>query len=258
MPSERSRIIASTVILPEGGSGSAVRLDLWLKGQFPELSRTALQEMIATGRVHVNGQQPKKRLVVTPGDEVAVDFPIEHPVILEAEKIPLSVVYEDEWLLVVNKPAGMVVHPAPGHQSGTFLHAILGSLSKELVEEGSSRPGIVHRLDKDTSGLLIAAKERSTHEQLTRAFAARQVKKEYVAVCRGMPGNGLFNDWLGRDPDHRQRFAVVAPASGKEAITTCKTVATTDGYDSTSSPTPSPGGTGRTGRRRFPTAPRAW
>ena len=171
--------------------------------------------------VRVNGlaiSRPAHKLKA--GDEVAVDVPAPRPSTVEAEQIPLTVVYEDADLLVIDKPAGMVVHPAPGHSGGTLVNALLAHVPGIELDMGDeARPGIVHRLDKDTSGLIVAAKRRSAHEALSSQMAARTMLKEYIAVVVGTPRppQGLVDAPIARDPRDRQRMAVVA--SGRHART---------------------------------------
>jgi 23S rRNA pseudouridine1911/1915/1917 synthase len=154
------------------------------------------------------------------GDRVTVSVPAPEPTTLRAEEIPLTVVYEDVDLLVIDKPAGMVVHPAPGHASGTLVNAVLGHVPNlELNMGDEARPGIVHRLDKDTSGLLVVAKRRGAHEALTRQMAAHKMHKEYIALVDGHPKPvmGVIDAPIARDPRDRHRMAVVA--GGRSART---------------------------------------
>ncbi len=198
----------------EGG----LRLDRFLTDRLGGLSRSAVQRLTAEEQVTVNGRPVKAGYKVRPGDVVAVDLPAEEPQKPTAEAIPLAVVYEDETLLVVDKPAGMVVHPAPGHPGGTLVNALLARYP-ELATDGEGWPGIVHRLDRDTSGLLLVAKEEKGRLALQRQFKARRVRKFYLALLDGclQPPRGRIEAPLGRDPHRRQRFAVVP--GGREAIT---------------------------------------
>lgn len=198
----------------EGGA----RLDRFLADRMAGLSRSAIQRLIDEGQVTLNGKPVKAGYRVRPGDVVAAHLPTEEPPEPVAEAIPLAVVYEDEWLLVVDKPAGMVVHPAPGHVSGTLVNALLAHCPA-LAAGGEERPGIVHRLDRDTSGLLLVAKEERVRRALQRQFKTRQVRKVYLALLDGslQPVRGRIEAPLGRDPHHRQRFAVLP--DGREAVT---------------------------------------
>lgn len=194
------------------------RLDSFLADRL-ELSRTRIQKLIAAGHVMVEGEVPKKSEDVVPGTTVRVRVPPPREVSMEAEDIPLEIVWEDADLAVVNKPAGMVVHPAPGHRSGTMVNALLHHLDDLSGVGGRLRPGIVHRLDQDTSGLLVVAKNDMAHQGLTDALRKRRVKRLYRAASWGhLDQDRLEVDApIGRDPRHRQRMAVVE--GGKRAVT---------------------------------------
>lgn len=200
------------------------RLDKILARRFKEVySRTYFQYLIDEQLVLLNGIPVKKRIKPQEGDEIEVEFAVTPEIQLSPEAIPLSIIYEDEHLLVVNKPAGMVVHPAPGNWTGTFVNALLyhcGSLPHST--SAPLRPGIVHRLDKETSGVLVAAKTLEMQQKLTALFASRQVYKEYLAICIGNPPEGEINAPVGRHPIHRKQMAVVP--SGKQAISYCHTI----------------------------------
>jgi 23S rRNA pseudouridine1911/1915/1917 synthase len=205
------------------------RLDKILSARFQNVkSRTYFQDLIEKGQVLLNGKVVKKRCKPKTDDEIEINFMITPEIGLNPENIPLNIVYEDEDILVVNKPAGMVVHPAQGHWSGTFVNALLYHC-KELFKGDSlvnskgtySRPGIVHRLDKDTTGLLIAAKNSTAHERLVQMFAERRIHKEYVAICVGNPGVKEIKNNIGRHPVHRKLMTVV-DVGGKEAVSLCK------------------------------------
>ena len=199
-------------------SGEKDRLDRFLAAQVPELSRSAAQRLIEAGQVTVNGEPVKASYKTRPGDRVVVLLPGDEPLKLVAEAIPLQIVYEDTDLLVVDKPAGMVVHPAPGHSSGTLVNALLARYP-ELAVAGGDRPGIVHRLDRDTSGLIVVARNDRTRRALQRQFKERQVHKAYVALLEGhlQPAWGRIEAPIGRDPHHRQRMTVLP--GGREALT---------------------------------------
>lgn len=199
------------------------RLDKLLARRFQEVySRTYFQHLIEEGLVLLNGVSVKKRIKPQAGDEVEVEFAALPEAQLLPQEIPLSIIYEDETLLAINKPAGMVVHPAPGNWSGTFVNALLGYCQGLEQEKASLRPGIVHRLDKETSGLLIAAKTVDMQQKLIALFASRQVYKEYLAICVGHPSDGEISAPIGRHPIHRKQMAVVP--SGRPAISFCKTL----------------------------------
>jgi 23S rRNA pseudouridine1911/1915/1917 synthase len=201
------------------------RLDKILARRFSEVySRTYFQYLIDEQLVLLNGSPVKKRIKPQVGDEIEVEFATAPTIELTPENIPLSIVYEDDDLLVINKPAGMVVHPAPGHWSGTFVNALLYHCN-QLAQNKSGdplRPGIVHRLDKETSGLLIAAKTLEMQQKLIVLFASRQVYKEYLAICMGRPPEGEIRAPIGRHPIHRKQMAVVP--QGKPAVSICKTI----------------------------------
>ncbi len=200
------------------------RLDKFVGEKCPELSRTHAQKLIADGLVTVNGHPAKSSLKLDAGDRVDISIPAESPGHLTPEDIPLSIIYEDADLLVVDKPAGLAVHPAPGHPVHTLVNAVLNYLPG-LEENGDSlRPGIVHRLDKDTSGLLLVAKNRVAQANLSEQFKSRSVVKSYLALVRGKltPESGIIEAAIGRDPRKRQRMAVVS--RGREARTDYRVV----------------------------------
>jgi 23S rRNA pseudouridine1911/1915/1917 synthase len=198
-------------------STGGVRLDRFLAQSIPGLSRSQAQRMVEEARVTVNAEPAKASYKVKSGDLVVAALPDEQPADLEAEPIALAIVYEDEALLVVDKPPGMVVHPAPGHATGTLVNALL-AYCPELAGRGD-RPGIVHRLDRDTSGLILVAKDDRTRRALQRQFKDRRVTKAYLALLDGhlQPAWGRINAPIARDPHHRQRMAVLA--GGREALT---------------------------------------
>lgn len=194
-----------------------LRLDQILTQRFQgQFSRTYFQRLIEEGCVLVNGEVVKKRFKPNPGDEIEIEFAADPVVDLNPEDIPLDILFEDDDLLVINKPAGMVVHPAPGNWTGTFVNALVHHCNALLATEDTVRPGIVHRLDKDTSGVLVAAKNAETQRKLIEMFANRQVYKEYLAITIGNPGNKRVEAPIGRHPTHRQKMAVVM--KGKPAI----------------------------------------
>ena len=187
------------------------RLDKFL-AQRVDVSRTQVQRLVDEGNVLVNEHPAKASYKLEAGDHLTVRLTPPPPSTLLPEDIPLRVVYQDEDLLVIDKPAGLTVHPAPGHASGTLVNAVL-ALYPELHEAGSSlRPGLVHRLDKDTSGLMVVAKHRSAQEALTKEFAGRAVTKRYLALLEGRltPPRGLIEAPIGRAAGRRQRMSVSA------------------------------------------------
>ncbi len=214
---EKNGVEVVTITQEEVGE----RLDTVLAERFREgYSRAYFQNLIDREGVLLNGQLVKKGSKLRVGDVVEVRFSIVREVRLVPEAIPLEIVYEDQYLLVVNKPAGMVVHPAPGSWSGTFVHALLHHCQQLAIDPSDGwRPGIVHRLDKETSGLLVAAKTSSVQRKLVSLFASRQVYKEYWAVCVGKLMEGEINAPIGRHPIRRKEMAVTL--SGRQALSVC-------------------------------------
>lgn len=200
----------------------ALRLDQLLKERYPDYSRSYFQDIILKGAVLLNGKTAKKRFPLKVGDRIDVSLLPISEIELIPEEIPLDILFEDEHLLAIDKPSGMVVHPAPGHPNGTFVNALLHHCNniEEVGEE--HRPGIVHRLDKDTSGVLIAAKTRRAHEALVNLFAERKMKKEYLAICIGNPGNGTVNQPIGRHSVRRKEMTI--SEKGKHAVTHYETL----------------------------------
>ena len=196
-----------------------MRLDQLLKRRFPSFSRTYFQYLIKEGYVLVNGSPSKKRETFLGGEEVEVCFVLTPELSLQPEDIALEILYEDDHLIAINKPAGMVVHPAPGHPSKTFVNALLFHCRQLPNPQNNLRPGIVHRLDKDTSGALIAAKTEATHRELIHLFSTHQIQKYYWAICIGNPATGEIRAPIGRHPIKRKEMAV--REGGKEAISRC-------------------------------------
>lgn len=212
------------IIIAEDEAGE--RLDKILAKRFASIqSRSYFHMLFEEQRILLNGMPVKKRIQPKAGDEVQVDFIITQEIGLTPEQIPLEIIYEDADIIAINKPAGMVVHPAVGNWSGTFVNALLYHCQQVngWADPSSLRPGIVHRLDKDTSGILVAAKSSQAHKRLVEMFASRQVYKEYLAICLGNPGNARIEAPIGRHPVHRKMMAVVADG-GKSALTMCKTL----------------------------------
>ncbi len=200
------------------------RLDKWVTEVTGDLSRMAVQRLIAEGRITVNGRISKAAYRLNAGDEIVVRIPPAAPTELVPEPIPLDIVYEDADLIVINKPAGLVVHPAAGHAAGTLVHAVLAHCPDLVGVGGELRPGIVHRLDKDTSGLIIVAKHDAAQQALQRQFKTRTVRKVYLALVEGRltPPRGLIEAPIGRDKSNRKRMAVTP--DGRPAVTEYKTV----------------------------------
>lgn len=197
------------------------RLDKYLASQIKDTSRTKIQEAIKEGYVTVNGDAEKASYNVANGDVLDVRLPIPQPPEIEAEKIPLDIVYEDDDLLIVNKDANMVVHPAYGNWSGTLVNALMWHTDELSETEDSVRPGIVHRLDKDTSGLLVVAKNSNVHRILSKYFRTKDIERAYWAIIWGTPDEkkGTITGAIGRDPHNRKRMAVVPEEDGKHATT---------------------------------------
>jgi 23S rRNA pseudouridine1911/1915/1917 synthase len=186
---------------------SAPRLDLFIAGAL-DLSRTQAATLIATGQVRVDGRAERASYRPAEGERVVVEIPARPARAVEPEAIPLTVVFEDDEVLVVDKPAGMVVHPAAGHASGTLVNALLHHVDDLSGIGGEKRPGIVHRLDKGTSGLMVVAKHDKAHEELARQFAEREVEKEYLALVWGEVMAGRRIDApIGRDPNNRKKMS---------------------------------------------------
>ena len=203
------------------------RLDKYLVGLLQELSRTRIQGLIEDGCVDVNGQAAKKAgQTLENGFNVTVRIPPPTPTALVAEEIPLDVIFENDDLIVVNKPAGMVVHPAAGHSSGTLVNAVLGYEPDIEGIGGEERPGVVHRLDKETSGLILMAKNERAHRWLQDQFRLRKVEKTYLALVDGKPKTptGRVEAYIGRDPKQRKQMAIVSEKKGREAISEYKTL----------------------------------
>ena len=205
---------------------SGERLDRYLPaalaGAGRDLSRAAVQELVKSGGVLVGGRRVKPSHPVAAGDEVSVRIEPEQTAELLGEEIPLSILFEDEDLIVVDKPPGLVVHPGSGNPAGTLVNALLHHCQGKLCAlAGEDRPGIVHRLDKETSGCLVAAKSETAYHSLVAQFSGRETEKEYLAVTEGIPANdeGTIVTQIGRHPVNRQKMAVVPEPAGKDAIT---------------------------------------
>ena len=194
-----------------------IRLDRYVGDRCPELSRAQAQRLIADRNITVNDRPVKASLKLNTGDRVNIIIPPTPPATLSPEDIPLNIIYEDADLLVVDKPAGLTVYPAPGHPSHTLVNAILSHIPE--LPGNTLRPGIVHRLDKDTSGLMVVARNSQAQDNLINQFRERQVVKIYLVLVKGhlVPERGAIEAPIGRDPRNRQRMAVVD--GGREART---------------------------------------
>ena len=198
------------------------RLDKVILSRHPDFSRSRIEGLVKAGFVTVNGAVAAKAgMKVSPDDEIVVEIPPPVPAVPEPEDIPLSVVFEDDDMLVIDKPPGMVVHPAPGHFTGTLVNALLAHCPNLSGIGGVARPGIVHRLDQDTSGLIVVAKTQAAMDSLARAFAShKNVEKTYLAVVHGRPrlDSGRIVNLIGRHPVDRKRMATLEKG-GKLAVT---------------------------------------
>lgn len=198
-----------------------LRLDRFLALELPEFSRSRLQALIEQGLVRLNGTSPRAREIVRADDIITVEIPPPTKIEAQPEAIPLAVLFEDADLLVINKPAGMVVHPGAGNQEHTLVNALLAHCTELSGIGGKERPGIVHRLDKETSGCLVVAKNDAAHRDLARQFAARTVKKTYLALIIGQLKNatGVIDAPIARHPVDRKRMSVAKSARGRSAKT---------------------------------------
>lgn len=204
-----------------------LRLDRLLLGRYPEFSRSRIEGLVKAGFVTVNGAVAEKAgMKVSDDDEIELEIPPPVPAIPEPEEIPLDILFEDDDIVVLNKAPGMVVHPAPGHFTGTLVNALLWHCPGLDGIGGVARPGIVHRLDQYTSGVMVAAKTQKAMEGLVKAFSSHTaVEKTYLAVCRGAPrlASGRIENLIGRHPVDRKRMAIVEKG-GKRAVTNWRVV----------------------------------
>lgn len=201
------------------------RLDKFVASKIPSLSRTRVQELVRDKNILVNGQAEKVSYKIQAGDQIIVNVPAVKPLAIKAENIPLDIVYEDTDVIVVNKPQGMVVHPAAGHPDHTLVNALLYHTRNLAASPEGFRPGIVHRIDKDTSGLLMIAKNAHARESLESQLAHKTNKRLYLAIVHGIfsENAGIIDAPIGRDPHNRKKMAVVA--NGKHAVTHFKVLA---------------------------------
>ncbi|SER63203.1 RluA family pseudouridine synthase [Salipaludibacillus aurantiacus] len=197
-----------------------VRLDKWLSQQSADWSRSLVQQWIEEGHVKVNGEETKSNYKIRLNDEVVIEEPEVQELEVKAENLNLDIIYEDKDVLVVNKPRGMVVHPAPGHPSGTLVNGLMYHCEDLSGINGVIRPGIVHRIDKDTSGLLMVAKNDLAHESLVDQLKNKSTKRRYEALVSGVVPHdkGTIDAPIGRDPDDRQKMTVTEHYS-REAVT---------------------------------------
>jgi 23S rRNA pseudouridine1911/1915/1917 synthase len=199
------------------------RLDRFLTDQLPDLSRSRIQKLIEQSQVQINGQVcTSKKMAVQTGDRISLTVPDATPLDLHAEAIPLDILYEDDHLIILNKPVGLVVHPAPGHAAGTLVNALLAHCGDLPGIGGIQRPGIVHRLDKDTSGAIAIAKTDFAHQHLQAQFKTKTARREYLAIVYGAPSapSGTIDAPIGRHPVDRKKMAIVPEAKGgRRAVT---------------------------------------
>ncbi len=206
------------------GDGPPTRLDRWLATQVPHLSRNRVQKLIDWEYVTVNGVCcTNKKHLLQPGDTLTLTIPAPQPLDLYPEAIPLDVLYEDHYLIIVNKPAGLVVHPAPGNMSGTLVNALLAHCGEDLAGIGGvQRPGIVHRLDKNTTGAIVVAKTNFAHQHLQAQMKAKTARREYLGVVHGVPPapTGTIDAPIGRHPHDRKQQAIIPEEKGgRRAVT---------------------------------------
>ncbi|WP_193213939.1 RluA family pseudouridine synthase [Luteolibacter marinus] len=208
---------------------AGTRLDAFLAARVPELSRSRIQELIREQFILRNGKPAKPRDAVALGDNLSIAIPEAVPAEAQPQEIPLKILFEDEHMVVLDKESGIVVHPAAGNPDGTLVNALLHHCKGQLSGIGGvERPGIVHRLDKDTSGCLVVAKTDTAHRSLSEQFSGRTMEKRYLAVGQGVPSpsSGTVFTHIGRHPVNRQKMAVVNPPGGKAAITDYEVMAT--------------------------------
>src|SRR4051794_31499781 len=200
---------------------AGLRLDRFLAVELSDFSRSRLQDLIEKGFVRLNTETPRVRDIVRTDDVVQLEIPAPEKIDAEAEDIALQILFEDDDLLVLNKPAGMVVHPGAGNQEHTLVNALLHHCTALSGIGGKERPGIVHRLDKETSGCLVVAKNDTAHRELSRQFAARTMKKTYLAIVSGRLRNksGRIDAPIARHPIHRQRMSIARSSRGRSAVT---------------------------------------
>ncbi|MCC0178807.1 RluA family pseudouridine synthase [Waterburya agarophytonicola K14] len=204
------------------------RLDRWLSSQLTDISRSRIQKLIESGNVRLNDRLcHSKKVKIVPGDRLLITIPPPEKLDLTPENIPLDILYEDEHLIIVNKPAGMVVHPAPGHYRSTLVHALLYHCQTLAGIGGVERPGIVHRIDKDTTGAIVVAKSDLAHQNLQAQIKAKTARREYWGIMYGSfsTESGKINAPIGRHQSDRKKMAVVTlEKGGREAVTYWKTL----------------------------------
>ncbi|CAA9277988.1 Ribosomal large subunit pseudouridine synthase D [uncultured Coleofasciculus sp.] len=213
----------NTINLQLEETGDRLRLDRYLSQELPDFSRSRLQQLIEQGNVQLNGKIcTSKKAIMQIGDRISLSIPEAKPLDLQPEAIPLDILYEDDSLIIVNKPAGLVVHPAAGHEHGTLVHALLAHCQNLAGIGGVQRPGIVHRLDKDTTGAIVIAKTDLAHQHLQAQLKAKTARREYLGVVYSAPtaDTGIIDQPIGRHPVDRKKMAVVpVEKGGRLAVT---------------------------------------
>ena len=213
----------NTINLQLEETGDSLRLDRYLSQELPDFSRSRLQQLIEQGNVQLNGKIcTSKKAIMQIGDRISLSIPEAKPLDLQPEAIPLDILYEDDSLIIVNKPAGLVVHPAAGHEHGTLVHALLAHCQNLAGIGGVQRPGIVHRLDKDTTGAIVIAKTDLAHQHLQAQLKAKTARREYLGVVYSAPtaDTGIIDQPIGRHPVDRKKMAVVpVEKGGRLAVT---------------------------------------
>lgn len=210
-------------------AADSIRLDSWIAQTVESLSRARAQKLIEQGAVQINGAVcDRKKAMVAQGDRIQIEVPEAAPYELIAEDIPLDILYEDDQLMMINKPAGMVVHPAAGHDTGTLVHALLFHCGAQLTGVGGvQRPGIVHRLDKNTTGVMVVAKTEAALHSLQSQIQAKTAQREYLGIVHGAPKapQGSVDEPIGRHPQHRKKMGIVPiEKGGRSALTHWKTL----------------------------------
>ena len=198
-----------------------IRIDTYLSNKL-DISRSKIQKLIDEEKITVNGKVIKSNYKTKLNDEIEIDDELDFDITVEPVEIPLDIVYEDEYLMIINKPSGLVVHPAPGHYDDTLVNGLLFYLNKDKTK--NVRPGIVHRLDKDTSGLMVVAKDEKTMELLSEMISKKEVERKYLAIVDGVikENTATIDAPIGRDPSNRQKMAI--NPTGKNAITHIKVI----------------------------------
>ncbi len=222
-------MVERRIEVPPGRAGE--RLDRFLADSVPELSRSRIQQLIAEGRVSVEGKTARPSSRLRAGETILFSIPPPRPPSLAPEERPLSVLYQDPHLMVVEKPSGMVVHPSPGHSGGTLVNVLLFRADRLSGIGGEQRPGIVHRLDKDTSGILLVAKNDAAHRALSADLSAHRIDRRYHGIVWGRPPSpsGTVRTRVGRHPVHRKKMAVLREG-GREAATRFRILETAHGF----------------------------